>query len=207
MTPHEQHPSMETLNSFSEGTLPDFQQMVLEEHLAGCEACMTLFTRIDSLLFSGFTAENHAASLEAEARAADPLVQAIREALTRYKEFGTALREWLRDTAALWSSSGVRIFEASLVPISGSAETAPVLVRLGDVQRAFVDVLDPGQTIEVESSAPAGTPVLLFAAGEEPFIRAAALEDGGPVRTANFGPIPGGKYRIAIGPSIIPDLE
>lgn len=204
MTLYVEHPSLDKINRFCEGTLPDFEQVVLEEHLVSCEACLGIMNRMEAMLYPEFTAEAHAASLQAEARAADPLMTAIRGAINVYRDFAAVLRGWLDDTAALWGEAVPRRFgQGAFVPVSGTAGGGPVRVvlRSGEVH-ALVDIQESGESIEVESDAPAESPVLLFSVGEEAFVRMALLHSGsgGSARIARFDAIPAGSYGLAIGP-------
>jgi hypothetical protein len=203
MTPYATHPSLEKIQRFCDGTLPDFEQVSLETHLAGCDECLGIVSRMDGMLYSGFTAEAHAAALEAEARAADPLVNAIREAIDTYHGFSSALRDWLGDAAAVWGSMRPRQFgEAGLLPINASdaPESVRVVLRPGET-RALVEVQESGQTVEVECDAPAGSLVLLFWSREEVSVRPAELRTAGDKRIARFEDVPAGTYRLAIGPA------
>ncbi len=203
MAPYVTHPSLEKIHGFCEGTLADFEQVALEEHLAGCDECLGIVSRMDGMLYSGFTAEAHAAALQAEARAADPLVNAIREAIDRYHGFASALRDWLGDAAAVWGSMRPRQFgEPGLLRINASDATEPVRVVLPPGEsRAFVEVREPGQTVEVECDAPAGSLVLLFWSDEKISVRAAELRTAGDMRIARFEAVPAGSYHLAIGPA------
>jgi hypothetical protein len=193
---------MEQIHRFCEGILPDFEQVALEDHLAACDECMGVMSRMDGLLYSGFTAETHAAALEAEERAADPLVSAIRQAASVYRDFAAVFRDWLGDATALWGNLQVRqLGEAGLVPVSGSATAQPVRIRLlREESRALIDVRESGQTLEIRSDAPPGAVALLFRSGEEASVRAAAFEPAGEMRVARFEQLAAGSYRLAIGP-------
>ena len=207
MSTRESHPSMSTLYSYCDGTVPDFEETAIEEHLAGCEECLGVLQRMDSLLFSGFTVEAHAAALQAESRAADPLVKAIRGAARLYREYAAGLHAWLGDPAALWGSGSVRPFgEFGLAPVSGGINTMSVLVALQPGEsRAAVDVRESGQTVEVQADVPVGTIVLLFRIDmsmpdEETPVRLATFEPEGQVRIAHFYDTPAGSYHVAIAP-------
>ncbi len=204
MTSYVEHPSLDKINRFCEGTLPDFEQVPLEEHLVSCEACLGVMNRLEAMLYTGFTAEAHAASLQAEARGADPLVTAIREAMSVYRDFAAALRGWFDDAAAIWGEAMPRRFgQAAFVPVSGTTVGGPIRVVLGPGEvHALVDLRESGESIEVESDAAPESLVLLFSISEEAFVRVAVLRSEGDAaaRIARFEDIPAGSYRLAIGP-------
>lgn len=202
MTRHDSHPSLEILQHFCDGSLPDFEQVALESHLVECEECMGLVSRMDALLDSGFTAEAYAAALQAEALAADPLVVALRQAAGIYREFAATIRDWLGDAPALWGGAPVRqLGQAALIPVSGTAAVEPIRIALlSGESRAMVEVREAGQSIEITSDAAAGTIALLFLPEGEPFVQAATLEPEGGLRVARFNGIPAGSYGLAIGP-------
>src|SRR5580700_1120122 len=95
MTPSGNHPPMDKLRRYCEGSLPDFQQSALEDHLADCAECVSTVNRMDALLFTGFSASNHAAAMATEARLADPLVAALRRSLEISQQFASTLQNWL----------------------------------------------------------------------------------------------------------------
>ena len=202
MTLHEPHPKLETIRRYCDGSLPDFEQVSLESHLAECEECMGMMNRMDSLLESGFSAAAHAAALEAEAKAADPLARAIRQAAGAYREFAAELHRWLAGAAALWGDVPVRnLGQVGLVPVSGSAASRPIRVTLlAGESRASIDVRESGRILEVASDAPIGTLALLFSTGEEPSIYVAVLQAEGAARVARFDRIQPGLYCLAIAP-------
>jgi hypothetical protein len=204
MALYEQHPSIEKMCQLSEGILPDFEQVALEAHLGECDECLGLWRRMDGLLDSGFTANAHAAVLEAEARAADPLVNAIRAASGLYRDLAAVLREWLDAGAALWGDAPVRrLGQIGLLPVSGREVAQPIRVQLlhGE-SRAEITLRESGQTLEIESDAPAGAVALLFLTGEKESVHAATLQSVGETRLARFERIPAGNYRLAIGPAV-----
>jgi hypothetical protein len=204
MTVNERHPSVEKIHQFCEGILPDFEEVALEAHLASCEECLGLLTRMDGLLDSGFSAKAHAAALEAEARAADPLVNAINAAAVLYDDLAAALRNWLDDAAALWGDAPVRrLGQLGLLPVSGRELAQPIRVQLlhGE-SRAEITLRESGQTLEIESDAPAGAVALLFLTGDKESVHAATLQPVGEARLARFDRVPAGNYRLAIGPAV-----
>jgi len=50
MAAADRHPSLEELQQYCEGVLPDFRECVLDEHLADCEECALTIERMESLL-------------------------------------------------------------------------------------------------------------------------------------------------------------
>ena len=196
----EQHPSLQKIQQLCEGILPDFEQVSLEDHLAGCEECLSVMSRMDGLLYSGFTAEAHAAALEVEASAADPLAKAIRQAATLYRDLASTLRDWLRDSSSIWGGISVRhLGETGLLPVSGSATAHPIRVTLlpGE-SRAVIDLREADQILEIECEAHLVGVALLFVTGEETSVHASALQPATDKTVARFEQLPAGSYQLAI---------
>ena len=196
----ETHLSLERLRLYCAGEMPDFEEEALEDHLAECEECLSAVRRMDALLFTGFSAETHAASIKAEALAADPLAFALRRARETYLEYAQTIHEWLGGAGAMWGEATARLFgEPGMVPARGSAATPPLRVALVPGEfRAEILIRETVQDVEVSPGSPEPALALLFDPHENGIVRLAPIERIGTTGFAYFEAVPAGHYRLAI---------
>jgi hypothetical protein len=202
----DKHPSLEKLQRYNEGTLPDFQECALEDHLAECEECASAIERIEALVFSGFTAAAHDAAVEHEVLLADPLARAIRRAIDEGSGAVSILEEWLEGAAALWGQHIAPKFgEFAMVPIHALSASDSLDIELSAAdRRAELIVRESVQTVKVYLPGFGPSLVLLFAVPDEgnelsPVLVAQLLRVGDASR-ATFPAVPEGHYYLAISP-------
>src|SRR5688572_6956266 len=136
MTPSDNHLSLEKVRQYCEGTLPDFQECAIEDHLAQCEECASAIERMEAQLFSGFTAVAHAAAVEHEASLTDPLARAIRATIEAGSGPVSIIEEWLDSAAALWGRHIAPKFgEYAMVPIHAVNASESLDIELSAADR------------------------------------------------------------------------
>lgn len=195
------HPSLRSLQGYLDESLPDFELADLEDHFAECEECMATVRRMDALLFSGFTAEAHAAAEAAEAFQADPLANALRAAQQTYAEYATALRDWLGSAAAFWEATPPLVFgEQGAVAVRSQLDPVLRASLSGDATRAIIHVLRESVTVEVRVSGTADSLVVLFENDGRGAVRVAPLRPGPENSIAVFENVPFGDYYLALAP-------
>ena len=203
MTGTESHPSLEHLESYLDVSLSELEQAVLEDHLAGCRECTETLQRMDALLFSGFSAKSHSASIAAEEMAADPLARALRAARERYVEYSQILGRWLATADALWTAAPASPWgEQGVVPVR-SQQDIPLEVKLSAGEtRATIRVHRKTMSVVVMTSRErAGNLVLLFQKATGEILSLKPLEPGEQECRTEFTGVPSGEYYLAVAPS------
>jgi anti-sigma factor RsiW len=199
----EGHPSLEKLKQYFEGELPDFQESLLEDHLTECEWCAATVERMDTLLYSGFTARAHAAANAAARIAADPLATALRRAIAGASQLAAPLRDWLNGPAAILGAGPLPAFGFGATPMSGASNQALPVVLGPEQNRAQIKVADLKQDIEVRIAGPVPEIALLFETSqdrEDALVSVAAIEKENEFSRCSFPDVLQGEYYIAIGP-------
>jgi anti-sigma factor RsiW len=189
------------MERYLDESLPDCEQSALEDHLAECAECMETLHRMDSLLFSGFTAKSHAAAIAAEEFQTDPLVNALRAAQQIYGQYANTLRGWLDSAAALWEASPSSPWgEQGVVPVRSQPDTPLQVTLQADETRATINVHRTTMTVVVAVQRRSTDLVLLF--GREPggTVLVAPLEPGQEASTVVFSAVSQGEYYLALAP-------
>lgn len=204
MTPEGGHLSLEIIQRLCEGVLPDIEQCFVEDHLAECDDCRSVFQRMDALLYRGFSAEAHAAAIRREAYASDPLVVALRRGASQLgQDAGTIFQRWLDTASALWGFREVPVFGTfGAVPVSGSTELEPVRVPIEPgAARCRVRVAQSRRDIQVEvPRGPRPQAAVLFDPESEALPVIAAFETANGIHIARFRRVPRGEYFLAVSP-------
>lgn len=200
MTGMEFHPPLQMLERYLDESLPEFEQAALEDHFAECQECSETLARMEATLFSGFTAQSHAAAIAAERFQVDPLAKALRTAQRLYGQYAATLRRWLDSADALWDANPAKAWgEWGAVPVSTQPDL-PLEIELGESEtRARVSVHRDGMTVAVKSSpGRRGDLAVLFEAGEEERIFAAVFETAPWGSGVTFHNVPRGRYSLAV---------
>lgn len=204
MTPQADHVSLEIIQRLCEGLLPELEQCAVEDHLAECEDCRGVFQRMDALLYRGFSAEAHAAAIRREAKAADPLIDALRLAASQaVQDTAAVLRRWLDSAAAVWGSGPVPAFGTfGPVPVAGPEDEEPIHIVLEPgTTRGRVRIAESRRAIQVQVSG-GDKPgiVLLFHSESDSPPMLAPFETENGVHVARFSRVVRGDYLLALSP-------
>jgi hypothetical protein len=187
------HLSFECILEYFTGQLDHYELEMIENHLGECAACAAMARRAYSLT-EGWTPGLHAASIAAEARAADPLVRALTAAKALYGGLEAKLQAWLNSQEALWRLPDIPVAEFKALAVRGTAEPLIAVDFHAGILRARVVVSARPHTVEVR--LPAQRAVILFGdESEAPLIMAST----GPV--ARFEKLPPGEYYLAVEPA------
>lgn len=206
MTTSDDHLSLEKLQQYCEGTLPDFQECALEDHLAECEECAAAIDRMEMQLFSGFRAAAHAAAVEHEASFTDPLARAIRAAIEAGSGGVSILEEWVESASALWARHTAPKFgDFAMVPIHAVSTSESLNIDLSaEDRRAEVTVRESLRTINVCFAGFGPSLALLFTVpddGTEPeHVLVEPFRREGNASVATFPDVPEGHYYLAVSP-------
>jgi anti-sigma factor RsiW len=201
MTGTEFHPSLQTMERYLDETLPDFEQAAIEDHLNECAECMETLHRMDALLFSGFTAESHAAAIAAEEFQTDPLANALRAAQQVYAQYANTLRGWLDSAAALWEASPASPWgERGVVPVHSQPDTPLQVTLQAGETRATVHVHRTAMTVIVTVQRWSTDLVVLFEKEARDPILVAPFVPGQENSSVVFTKVPQGEYYLAVAP-------
>jgi Putative zinc-finger len=200
MTRIEFHPSLQTMERYLDDALPDFELAALEDHFAECGECMATLQRMESLLFSGFTAKAHATAVAAERLQSDPLARALRKARELFAGYGEALDAWLGSKEALWAAKPASEW-GGIVPVH-TWQDAPLEISLSEGEtRAEVFVHKDGITMIVTVPGERSEIAVLFEKDNGKTVWAESFQPGSGKSTAAFPNVPRGEYRLAIAPA------